>query len=224
MVSTNSDLSFYNLIPQYIGFQDPSLKYISVFNAQNCQSFRKPWIDDCFGKLDRLIENKTQSTIGTILTRSDCIKLCTKSCTKSFGLNHESNNDSNHQQVQPMLEEIVAKFQHQNLKPYIVEEPMKVHDKPFPTVYNLYVHGIEKFNLIVMYVDSRDKGQNGKNYTNQLVNVIGKIHNISAKLVVVTDSIDTLRHNFHQYVESTNKRDRICDRTRIILPGLLPLN
>ena len=65
-----------------------------------------------------------------------------------------------------------------------VEEPMKIQDKKWATVHDMYVHGIQAYKMVIMYVDTRTAPNPYTNYyVDQLLNVVGKIYNVQTKLI-----------------------------------------
>lgn len=207
MVTSNTDVSIYDAIPYHVGFQDKVLQYFVVKNFSEINSHRQSWIPNCVNKLHELQNhsfNKSHHAIGTVLIHNNVVL-----------------NDSSKDHMRTTLLAIERQYMStsidvENIKPRIIDQPMKKQDKPWKTVYDLYVHGIEKYNLIIMYVDARDN-----DYIEQLLNVISKIYNIEAKLIVITDTLEKLQSSLWNEISKSENKDRLMDRINVVLPDIL---
>lgn len=97
------------------------------------------------------------------------------------------------------------------------KEPYKIQDKKWPTVYDLYVHNANEYNIIITKVFNGNEAE-------QLVHLIHIAHNYNLKLIVMTDSIDNFTILMNQKLNhflSSNKKDRRFDRLKIIFPGIM---
>jgi hypothetical protein len=96
------------------------------------------------------------------------------------------------------------------------EEPYKIQNKKWPTVYDLFVHDAYKYNVIITKVFTDDEAE-------QLLHLIHIAHNYILKLIVLTDSINNftilMNKQLNAYLNS-NEKDRRFDRLNIIFPGI----
>jgi predicted HAD superfamily phosphohydrolase YqeG len=76
------------------------------------------------------------------------------------------------------------------------------------------MHDIAEYDTFLINV-------NDTNEVKQLLNLIEKIHQQNSKLIVVTNDFEHLISIFKEKINEINIKEKLFDRTRIILPGLV---
>ena len=75
--------------------------------------------------------------------------------------------------------------------------------------------------MVIMYVDTRTAPNPYVNdYVVQLLNVVGKIHNVQTKLIIITESVEHLKLGIQQQLEKSRDKARLTDRFKMLLPGV----
>ena len=109
------------------------------------------------------------------------------------------------------IAEIIFKFQNKYF--YKITKPPIQNNK---ITDDFYFEQLKSNHLILISVNTEYEIE-------QLCNLIQKSHNIGLKIVVVTNSIPMLNHNFELHLSSYDQQriqKKIIDRTRIIFPQL----
>ncbi len=91
----------------------------------------------------------------------------------------------------------------------VAYEPYRHH-----RVFDMHMHDIAEYDTFLINV-------NGTYEVEQLLNLIEKIHQQNSKLIVVTNDFEHLISIFKEQINEINIKEKLFDRTRIILPGLV---
>ena len=91
----------------------------------------------------------------------------------------------------------------------VAYEPYRHH-----RVFDMHMHDIAEYDTFLINV-------NDTNEVKQLLNLIEKIHQQNSKLIVVTNDFEHLISIFKKQINEIDIKEKLIDRTRIILPGLV---
>lgn len=218
----NQALSDY--IPYYINFNSIfANNFISRYF--DMESYRKPWIENCIGidKMNELaIFNKHQAS--GIIIEEDLFNQAPhlNSIEKTFNLEFTLLMNQRNTHINEKLRDFSLAYQNINLS---VEIKLKIVGPAIeyningkgPFVKDLYVHGIENFDIVLIYVSLKSYDSH-----EQLLKLIAKVHDNKQKIIVVTDSIKELEEKILKELnDSKGNKQRLTDRFKIIFPGII---
>jgi DNA replication protein DnaC len=215
----------YGYIPHYIGYDDPFSDNFIV-KYYNMESFRKSWIDDCFGldKLDILAKYKADQAAGVIIEDTQNMN---PDGDKPYNntIKFKEYIDNRNINIKQKLKKYSMLFQEKitdtTIKLKIVDSAAKYvqnqHGYYGGVVNDKYVHGIEAYNIVLIYVSEQSEMSNG-----QLLQLITKAHDHKIKIIVVTDSIIEFKKLIIKEINGDDKnKQRLTDRFRIIFPTII---
>ena len=174
---------------------------VLIFESFLKISKRTPWIQSIVNlenPLQNLYQYKGNQSAGILI------------------LNNNNNNNNNNDRA--LLNEYGQNYLKldKSVKIRYTDEPYKIHNKPFPTIYDMYVHDVYKYNVVITQVFNDDEAE-------QLLHLIHIAHNYNLKLIVLTKSINNftilVNKKLNDYLAS-NEKDRRFDRLKNIFPGI----
>jgi hypothetical protein len=176
-------------IPLY--FNDKSLL---IYNSTISLGYRTPWTENILN---------LKNPINDLLQYSG---------NQGAGIVIEGAND---REQFALLDSLYINEFNRDLKIRYTKEPMKIQDKTWTTVYDLYVHDAPEYNIVITKVFNSNEAE-------QLLHLIHNTHNYNLKLFIYIESNDKFRNLINTKINSylfENKRMRLIERTNIILPG-----
>ena len=212
-----------NYIPYYINFNSIfANNFISRYF--DMESYRKPWIENCIGiyKMNELaIFNKHQAS--GIIIEEDLFNQAPhlNSIEETFNSEFTLLMNQRNTHINEKLRDLSLAYQNTNLsveiKLKIVGPAMEYINGKGPFVKDLYVNGIENFDIVLIYVSLKSNASH-----EQLLQLIAKAHDNKQKIIVVTDSIKELEEKILKELnDSEGNKQRLTDRFKIIFPGII---
>lgn len=95
------------------------------------------------------------------------------------------------------------------------DEPYKIQDKQWATVYDRYLHGVEKFDVVIMKVFDNHEAKS-------LLTLVDKAHHYGIKVIVLIESIEKFTSLITNELYDFLRKDtiRLYDRIRLLFPGI----
>jgi hypothetical protein len=245
VISSNNDISSFALnLPYFINYNDPITHNFKYIRNINMESFRRPWTDTIIGKtLNDLFHFNGDTASAIIINeptkQSENLKKYADELLKLYqpassvvGVQQPASSVVGVQQpassvslvpLVGMLQSVSA-FVASKSKPAVaklpkirfVKEPMKVQDKSWKTVYDLYVTDACEFDYCFINVYDDDDIE-------QLIKLVNLIHNCGKKIVVITNEISFLTTEINKYFKNKYQKEnnpRLIERLKMIFPGL----